>query len=47
LALLIASFCAVHLFYWTDARMRAPVMPAVVLFAARVWLPPFPKNDKP
>jgi hypothetical protein len=40
LALLVACFCFVHLFYWTDARMRAPVMPAVVLVAVRAWFPP-------
>jgi len=32
--LLIASFTTVHLFYWSNARMRAPVMPAVALLAA-------------
>ena len=37
LALLMGSFCAVHLVYWTDARMRAPVMPVVVLFAVKGW----------
>lgn len=47
LVLLVASFCAVHLFYWTDARMRAPVMPAIVIFAARAWFSPStPKGDK-
>ena len=34
LLLLIASFSAVHLFYWSNARMRAPVMPAVAVLAA-------------
>lgn len=34
LILLILSFVLVHLVYWSDARMRAPVMPAVVLLAA-------------
>lgn len=32
--LLILSFTAVHLVYWTDMRMRAPLMPAVCLAAA-------------
>jgi hypothetical protein len=32
--LLAASFTLVHTFYWTDMRMRAPVMPAVALAAA-------------
>ena len=34
LLLLIASFSAVHLVYWSNVRMRAPVMPAVALLAA-------------
>jgi hypothetical protein len=34
LVLLIASFSAVHLVYWSNVRMRAPVMPAVALLAA-------------
>lgn len=33
--LLIAAFTAVHAVYWTDARMRAPLVPAVALLAAR------------
>ncbi len=33
LVLLIASFTAVHLVYWSNVRMRAPVMPAVTLLA--------------
>lgn len=32
--LLIAGFMAVHLVYWTDARMRAPMMPEIALLAA-------------
>lgn len=32
--LFILSFTAVHLLYWTDMRMRAPLMPAVCLLAA-------------
>ncbi|MBX3442613.1 MAG: hypothetical protein KF774_09400 [Planctomyces sp.] len=32
--LLTAAFVSVHLFYWTDARMRAPVMPAAALLAS-------------
>jgi 4-amino-4-deoxy-L-arabinose transferase-like glycosyltransferase len=37
LVLLIACFCAVHLIYWSNTRMRAPVMPAIVLLAVRAW----------
>lgn len=32
--LLAASFTAVHLLYWTDMRMRAPLIPAISLLAA-------------
>lgn len=32
---LIASFTAVHFFYWADMRMRAPLVPAIALLAAR------------
>jgi hypothetical protein len=32
--LLVASLVCVHLLYWTDARMRAPVVPVVCLLAA-------------
>ncbi|MBX3413181.1 MAG: phospholipid carrier-dependent glycosyltransferase [Pirellulales bacterium] len=32
--MLLASFAAVHLFYWTDMRMRAPLVPVVALLAA-------------
>lgn len=34
LVLLIAGFTAVHLLYWSNVRMRAPVMPAVAVLAA-------------
>jgi hypothetical protein len=34
--LLIAAFVLVHLVYWTDARMRAPIMPAIALLAAQI-----------
>lgn len=32
--LLVLAFTAVHAWYWTDLRMRAPVMPVVCLLAA-------------
>lgn len=35
LALLLISFSAVHLLYWSNMRMRAPVVPVVALLAAR------------
>lgn len=34
---LILGFFLVHLVYWTDVRMRAPIMPAVALFVAAAW----------
>ncbi len=39
LAALIVSVTLVHSAYWSNARMRAPVMPAVALFAARGLTP--------
>ncbi|MCA9076615.1 MAG: hypothetical protein KDA93_16445 [Planctomycetaceae bacterium] len=33
--LLIATFVSVHLVYWSNARMRSPVVPAIALLAAR------------
>ena len=34
LVLVIASFALVHLFFWSNMRMRAPVIPAIALIAA-------------
>lgn len=34
LLILIVSVQVVHLFYWTNTRMRAPLTPAIALFAA-------------
>jgi hypothetical protein len=38
--LMVAAFCGVHLVYWSDARMRAPVVPVVALLSAHggVWI---------
>ena len=33
-AALIVSFTLVHALYWADMRMRAPLVPAIALFAA-------------
>lgn len=33
--LLLAAFVAVHFVYWSNARMRAPVVPVILLLAAR------------
>lgn len=39
--LLPITFTAIHLFYWTDMRMRAPVMPVITVLAcvalAAIW----------
>jgi hypothetical protein len=32
--LIVLSFMLLHCFYWTDTRMRAPVMPSVCIIAA-------------
>ena len=37
----ILNFTAVHLFYWSNMRMRAPIIPLIALVAARFlggWL---------
>ena len=33
--LLILNFTLVHLFYWSNMRMRAPLVPLIALVAAR------------
>ncbi len=35
----ILGLSGVHAFYWTDLRMRAPVVPAIALIAASAWVP--------
>jgi 4-amino-4-deoxy-L-arabinose transferase-like glycosyltransferase len=37
--LLIAGLSLVHAFFWTDLRMRAPIVPAIALIAASAVLP--------
>jgi hypothetical protein len=37
--LLCLAFTAVHTFYWTNLRMRAPLMPSIALLAAAALLP--------
>ncbi len=34
---IIAAFVAMHIVYWTDTRMRAPVMPIVAILSAIGW----------
>ncbi len=35
--LCIAAFCTLHTFYWTDTRMRTPVMPVMILLSVQGW----------
>ena len=42
--LLVACLLAGHVVYWTDMRMRAPIMPVVAIFAA-AGLPGFRRRD--
>jgi 4-amino-4-deoxy-L-arabinose transferase-like glycosyltransferase len=35
----VLALSMVHAFYWTDMRMRAPIVPALALLAARAVLP--------
>ena len=37
--LLVAGLSLVHVFFWTDLRMRAPIVPAIALVAASAVLP--------
>ncbi len=37
LLLLIASFALVHVVYWSNMRMRAPVVPLIALISAAGW----------
>ena len=37
--LTIAGLCLVHTVFWTDLRMRAPIVPAIALVAANAALP--------
>ncbi len=38
--LLIIGLTSVHALYWTDVRMRAPIVPAIALVAAAAIIPP-------
>lgn len=35
--LMIIAFAGVHLLYWSNARMRAPIMPAVAIISSIGW----------
>ena len=43
----LLALTLVHLAYWTDLRMRAPLVPAIALIAAGVRLGPSRIRDKP
>lgn len=45
LLLLPLTLWLTHLVYWTDMRMRAPVIPILALLAARAIRTPTPKNS--
>ena len=34
---MLLAFTAVHIFYWTNTRMRAPLVAAIALLSARGW----------
>jgi len=40
LFLIVLTVQSVHLVYWTNARMRAPLVPVISLFAAAAWKRP-------
>jgi hypothetical protein len=37
LLLLLVAFSLVHTVYWSNVRMRAPLVPAIALLAATGW----------
>ena len=42
--ILVAGLTAVHALYWTDLRMRAPIVPAIALIAVSAVLPAWVSN---
>jgi hypothetical protein len=38
-AAIVLGLTLVHLFFWTDLRMRAPIVPAIALLAASAQIP--------
>jgi 4-amino-4-deoxy-L-arabinose transferase-like glycosyltransferase len=40
---ILLTLTLVHLVYWTDMRMRAPLIPAIALIAAGAWAGPWKK----
>jgi hypothetical protein len=35
--LIVLSFTGMHTIYWTDTRMRAPVMPLLIVLSVAGW----------
>ena len=44
---IVAAFVAMHLVYWTDTRMRAPVMPLLAILSAIGWTAIVPRWNRP
>ena len=44
--ILVGSLAVVHVLYWTDVRMRAPIIPALALIAAGASFRARPANEK-
>lgn len=44
---LLAGFCAVHAAFWTNARMRAPVVPVLAVLAAAALVSPRQAGGQP
>ncbi len=44
--LLVAGLSLVHTVFWTDLRMRAPIVPAIALVAASAGVPASPWGSK-
>jgi 4-amino-4-deoxy-L-arabinose transferase-like glycosyltransferase len=45
--LMLVGLTLVHAFYWTDLRMRAPVVPAIAVLAASATLPGWMRRRRP
>lgn len=44
---IVAAFVGMHLVYWTDTRMRAPVMPLLAILSAIGWTATVPRWNRP
>jgi hypothetical protein len=45
--LLLIAFTAVHLFFWSNMRMRAPLVPAIALISILGWSQIFERKTEP